>query len=187
MLSWLTPNLQEVEKLSDLFLIKRVKRGDGEAFGQLYLKYLEAIYRYIYFRVNQEQEIAEDLTETVFFKAWENIKNFKEHKGTFKAWLYMIAKNTAIDLFRQPQKTVSLDENLIHETDNIEEKLMKDHAIKDLNHALNFLTDEQREVITLKYIEEVSNENIGKMLSKNEDAVRALQHRALEKLRKLLK
>ncbi len=187
MFSWLSHQLKEVEKLSDRFLIKRVKRGDREAFGKLYLKYLDNIYRYIYFRVNQDQPIAEDLAETVFFKAWENIKNFKEDGGTFKAWLYMIAKNTVIDYFRKPQKTVQLDENLVHQTDSLEEKLLKEHEIKDLNHALSYLTDEQKEVITLKYIEEASNEEIGKILNKNEDAVRALQHRALEKLRKLLK
>ena len=168
-------------------MIKRVKRGDRDAFGKLYLKYLDAIYRYIYFRVNQDQVVAEDLTETVFFKAWENVKNFKENSGTFKAWLYMIAQNTVIDHYRKPQKTVQSDENFIHETDNIEEKLMNEYEIKNLNQALSYLTDEQREVIILKYIEEASNEEIGKILNKKEDAVRAMQHRALEKLRKILK
>ncbi|MBI3954972.1 sigma-70 family RNA polymerase sigma factor [Candidatus Gottesmanbacteria bacterium] len=167
-------------------MIKRVKRGDSDAFGKLYLKYLDAIYRYIYFRVNQEQTIVEDLTETVFFKAWENIKNFKENSGTFKAWLYMIAKNTVIDHYRKPQ-TAQLDENLIHEAGSIEEELMKDQEIKNLNKAFIFLTDEQREAVTLKYIEEMDNEDIGRILGKKEEAVRALQHRALEKLRKILK
>ncbi len=187
MFSWLKHQLKTVEKLSDLFLIEKVKRGDRDAYGKLYLKYLDAIYRYIYFRANNDQADAEDLTETVFFKAWDNLKNFKENSGTFKAWLYMIAKNTVIDHFRKTQKTVQLEDNIIHEIDSIEDKLMKNYEIKNLNHALSFLTYEQKEAITLKYIEEVSNEEIGKILNKNEDAVRALQHRALEKLRRLLK
>lgn len=187
MISWLTNKFKAVDTISDSILIRRIKRGDRNAFGKLYLKYLDAIYRYIYFRVRQDRQTAEDLSETVFFKAWEHIKTFEEKEGTFKPWLYMIAKNTIIDYFRKPQKTVPLKESLPYDGDSIEEKLIKDHEVKDLKHALNLLTDEQKQVITLKYIEEMPNYEIAKILDKNEEAVRALQSRALKKLRDILK
>lgn len=186
MFNWLKNKVEGVAGLSDIFLIRQMKQGDREAFGKLYLKYLDAIYRYIYFRVGQEKAIAEDISETVFFKAWEHIGSFKENQGTIKAWLYMIAKNAITDHFRTNKPTVELDENLIQVDNNIEKELERDDDAKNLTNAINKLTDEQKQVITMKYIEDMSNEEIAQVLNKHEDAIRALQHRALEKLKKLM-
>ncbi|PIY68840.1 RNA polymerase subunit sigma-24 [Candidatus Roizmanbacteria bacterium CG_4_10_14_0_8_um_filter_39_9] len=178
MLNWLS---------SDIFLIRRLKHGDSDAFGKLYLKYLDSIYRYIYFRVGQKQELAEDLSETVFTKAWENITKFKEHRGTLKAWLYMIAKNVVVDHYRKAKPTIALDENITGVNSVIETEIEKNEDIRQLMSCLNQLTTEQKQVITMKYIEDMSNQEIAQILNKQEDAVRALQHRALQKLRELLK
>ncbi|MGD2146302.1 MAG: sigma-70 family RNA polymerase sigma factor, partial [Anaerolineae bacterium] len=80
-------------------LVRRAVRGDAEAFGDLYVLHLDAIYRYIFYRVRDEKR-AEDLTETVFIRAWEAIEGY-EHRGyPFSSWLYRIAHNTVVDYYR---------------------------------------------------------------------------------------
>lgn len=186
MFNWLKNKVTSVAGLSDIFLVRQMKQGDRDAFGKLYLKYLDAIYRYIYFRVGQEKAIAEDISETVFFRAWEHIGSFKENQGTLKAWLYMIAKNAITDHFRKNKNVVHLEESILSTGDNIEEKIEYNDQVSRLMSRLSLLTDEQRQVITMKYIEEMQNDEIAHILGKNEEAIRALQHRALQKLKKLL-
>ena len=77
-----------LNSITDKILVYRAKRGDKEAYGKLYLKYIDSIYRYIFFRVNQNHEEAEDITEIVFFKAWEKFATFDEQAGGFQAWIY---------------------------------------------------------------------------------------------------
>ena len=186
MFSWLKNRAKDIVGLSDIFLIRAMKKGDRDAFGKLYLKYLDAIYRYVYFRVNQEKTVAEDISEAVFFKAWEHIGSFKENEGTLKAWLYMIAKNAITDHFRKNKNMVNLDDIVLPAVGNIEEKIEYNDQVNTLMLRLNLLTDDQKQVITMKYIEEMSNEEIARILDKNEEAIRALQHRGLQKLKKLL-
>lgn len=186
MFSWLKNKAKDIAGLSDIFLIRKMKKGDRDAFGKLYLKYLDAIYRYVYFRVGQEKTVAEDISEEVFFKAWEHIGSFKEHKGTLKAWLYMIAKNAVTDHFRNNKSMANIEEVVISANENIEETVEYNDQVNTLMSHLNLLTDDQRQVLTMKYIEEMSNEEIAQILDKNEDAIRAVQHRALQKLKKLL-
>lgn len=189
MLSWLKQKVSLATSLSDVFLIREVKNGRTEAFGKLYLKYLDAIFRYLYFRLNQNEELAEDLCETVFLKALKHLPDFDENKGTFKAWLYAVARNSVNDYYRQ-KPTVSLSQNpdLIADGPNREENLLQEKEDQnDLKEALNLLTDEQKQVLTLKYIEEMPYEEIAKILNKREDAVRAVSHRALKRLKKILK
>src|SRR3989344_1240602 len=89
--------------VSESRLLKKAVKGDKESFGLLYKKYLDLIYRYIYFRVGSSKFEAEDLTQNVFFKAWDKIRNngFKSDgvNSSFKAWLYRIAHNTVIDYY----------------------------------------------------------------------------------------
>ncbi|MCL5797692.1 MAG: sigma-70 family RNA polymerase sigma factor [Patescibacteria group bacterium] len=186
MISWLAKRFKTVEGLSDYILVKMAKRGDCDAFGKIYLKYLDGIYRYIYFRVNQNEQTAEDLAETVFFRAWNHIKVFDENSGTLKSWLYRIAHNAVIDHFRDNRKQVTLEEGLVEEKVSLEEKIIQNFELRELAQAINKLTDEQKQVITLRFIEDMTNDEIAKIVNKKEDAVRALQSRALKKLRNLL-
>src|SRR5512135_1339680 len=89
-------------------LIARARRGDVQAFGELYEHSLDAIYRYIFYRVGEVAE-AEDLTETVFLKAWEALDRYEVRDVPFTAWLYRIAHNVIIDRHRTHKTDVSLD------------------------------------------------------------------------------
>lgn len=172
--------------ISDRILVRKAKRGNRQAFGTLYLRHLDSIYRYIFFRINQDSQEAEDLTEIVFFNAWEKLDYFDEDGVGFRAWIYKIAHNLVIDHYRFSKKRVELSETITDENQNIEEKVIQNLESKNLLKAIDKISEEQREVITMKFIEGFSNKEIGRFLNKNEDAIRALQYRALKNLRKIL-
>jgi RNA polymerase sigma-70 factor (ECF subfamily) len=169
-------------------LIQKVRDGDKEAFGNLYLMYLDRIYRYIFFRVNQEKATAEDLTEMVFIKAMQHIDRFTTEKGTFQSWLYRIAHNTVIDHYKTYKQTTGMQEHTIaHDQIGVlEERLDIQNQIAHVTKAMQSLTDEQREVLILRFIEDLSPKEIAFIVDKHEDAVRAIQYRALQTLRKHL-
>ena len=167
-------------------LVKKSKEGDRDAFGELYMKYLDPIYRYIFFRVNQNREEAEDLAEIVFFKAWEHIKRYHANGKTIKPWLYTIAHNTIIDHWRRNRRYTRLDPSIEDPNGDFERALSNRGDNEKLFEAVNKLTDGQKQVIILKFIEGLSNKELETILNKRPDAVRALQSRALKQLRKLL-
>src|SRR3989338_10018248 len=84
---------QEIERL-----VLKIQQGDHDAFATLYDIFIDPIYRYVYYRVNQND--AEDLTEVVFLKVWENILQYKKQKSTFAAWIFRIAHNLVVDHYR---------------------------------------------------------------------------------------
>jgi len=173
--------------ISEWILIQKVKRGNKEAFGTLYSFYLEKIYRYIFFKVNQEIQLAEDLTEVTFLKAWEKIEQYKQEGGTFSSWIYTIARNTVIDHFREHNRLTNLQENHIDETQSMEEKIFDTIEVGRIQEAMQYLTDEQQEIITMKFINDMSNKEIAVILGKKEEAIRAMQYRGLQELRKRLR
>jgi RNA polymerase sigma-70 factor (ECF subfamily) len=178
---------QKQRKVSEWILVQQVKLGDREAFGKLYQLYLDKIYRFIYFRVDQQKELAEDIAADVFVKAWSKIETFKKQtKGSFQAWLYMIARNTVIDTYREAKKSVRLEEYIPDEKANHEEKILFALEIDEAKNAIKKLTQEQQDVLILKFVNDVSNKEIATILGKREDAIRALQYRALKELREIL-
>jgi RNA polymerase sigma-70 factor (ECF subfamily) len=164
-------------------LLRLAKAGDGEAFAQLYDDSIERIYRYIYFRVTDEQT-AEDLTSQVFFKAWENLERCKSTGAPFIAWLYTIARNAVIDYYRTRKNTVALEEasSLASEEPAPDEEIELQFETESLRQALQELTEDQQQVIILKFIAGMSTDEIAEHLGKRAGAVRALQMRALQAL-----
>lgn len=168
-------------------LLKLAQAGDSEAFAQLYDECVERIYRYIYFRVAEEQS-AEDLTSQVFYKAWENLDRCKLTGAPFIAWLYTIARNTVIDHYRTRKHTVALEEvvSLASDGPAPEDEVELQLKTDVLRQALDALTPDQRRVIVLKFISGMSTEEIAAHLGKRAGAVRALQMRALQALAGLM-
>lgn len=184
MIDWLKSRFVQTVG-DDKKLIKQSKKGNREAFGNLYLKYLPGIYRYFYFRVGQNREVAEDLAEEVFFKAWEAWSSYQEKGLRFSAWLYRIAHNLLVDSYRSGKVTVKLDETFSVEDTNLERIVVEEERTV-LFRAMQSLSDDQKQVILLKFVEGFENSEISQITGKREDAIRALQHRALEKLREIL-
>ncbi len=168
-------------------LVQRARSGDGEAFGRLYEKSLDRVYRYVYFRVTDD-ETAEDLTSKVFLKAWEGLPRFKAGKSPFIAWLYTIAHNAVIDYYRTKRQTAPLDEiSSLPATDPLpDEQYDSLSAARALRESLQQLTGLQRDVVTMKLIDGMSTEQIAARLHRSCGAVRALQMRGLQALAKIL-
>lgn len=167
-------------------VVNQARSGDPEAFAQLYDAYIERVYRFIFFRVTDVQ-MAEDLTSQVFLKAWENIGRYRP-KGPFLAWLYAIARNTVIDHYRTHKQTVSLDEAapVAVQDDKLDQQLELQFEMKSVQEAMQNLTEEQQEVLMLKFIAEFDTGQIARRMGKSEGAIRALQMRALQALARVM-
>jgi RNA polymerase sigma-70 factor, ECF subfamily len=172
-------------------LLQRALEGDSRAFDAVYLHYLTPIYRFVYLRVRNQHD-AEDITQTVFVKAWDALPRFQDQGFPFSSYLYKIARNTVIDYWKK-KKDVHLedDQDAAHAIPDEQHNFVNELEIKDdaraIFGALHALNDEQQEVIMLRFVEDLSTKHIADIMERNEDAVRALQYRALKKLRDYLR
>jgi len=169
-------------------LVLQAQAGNSEAFGQLYDAYMERIYRFVYFRV-EDQQTAEDITSQVFLKAWSNLDRFQFSRTPYLAWLYTIAHNAVIDHYRTRKVTTALDDVQLSQPDHsevVENEIDLTVEMQSVKSALRTLTDDQQKVLTLKFIEGMSNNEIARHLGKREGAIRALQMRGLQALAKQL-
>lgn len=178
------PDDPTVVALVDRVIVSR----DANAFGELYDRYVERVYRYLYFRAGSHPE-AEDLTEQVFLKAWEAIGRYRWQGRPFLAWLYRLAHNTHIDYVRSQKPTTSLNNDerpvdLASAAAQVEFARTLDADL--LARALCQLTPDQQQVIVMKFIEGMDNDQIAASMDKREGAIRALQMRALMSLRRVL-
>lgn len=172
--------------LEEARLVREAQSGDADSFARLYDAYFERVYRYIYFRVSDDQT-AEDITSQVFLKAWENLSRYRP-SGHFLAWLYTIARNQVIDHYRTRKETVPLDEvgNLSAGSQAVDEQVQLRFELQAMRDALQFLTEDQQQVLILKFIAGLDTHEIAKQMKKGEGAIRALQMRALQALAKYL-
>jgi len=168
-------------------LVRRAQDYDPAAFGEIYERYFNGVYKYIYYRVG-DQVMAEDIAMDVFAKAMESIDGFAFRGVPFSAWLYRIASNLVVDHFRrQPtQATVSLEEKLVADVAQSSQLLEQEFSHLALRQALAELTDDQQQVVILKFVDGLSNLEVAQVLGKTEGAVKSLQHRALASLGRVL-
>jgi RNA polymerase sigma-70 factor (ECF subfamily) len=168
-------------------LIQRAKDGDPTAFAQLYDQHQPAIYRYILYRVGSDAT-AEDLTSEVFVRLVESIDDFSYQGRPLLAWLYTIARNLVSDHHRCHGRAVMvpLDEDLPASACDPEAAASLALSQERLAEAIEQLTEDQREVILLKFIEGLDNAAVAQALNKSYGAVKALQHRGLASLQRIL-
>jgi len=174
-------------KLKEKLLLYKIKaKRDPEAFGEIYDTYATKIYRFIYFKVASEQE-AEDLSSEVFLKAWNYLTGEKPVKS-IGALLYTIARNHVIDHYRQKKFEVELQEAAFKpmiDEDSLSE-LEKQADLARVYQALSKLKDEYREIVVMRYLDELSIPEIASIVDKSLNNVRVLSHRAINALREIL-
>lgn len=179
-------------KIEEKLLLYKIKRNDKEAFIKAYDLYIDQLYRFIYFKVGSREE-AEDLCSAVFLKTWNYIleKSLKDHK-TLKALFYKIARNLIIDHYRKnkDKEIVSLDGDngieVIDEKQSASRVMELKTDLLVLETKLPELKDEYREVIILRFVNELSIKEVAEILDKSKGNVRVLIFRALKALRELL-
>jgi len=171
-------------------------RRDPEAFGALYERYYSQIFGYVLRRV-ANVEIAQDLSSEVFFKALKNLGRFRWQNISFSSWLYRIASNQTTDYFRKDgHRAIPLEEfyelaavsGLSAEAEILqaEDELKKHEDFLILHKNIARLPSKYQEVITLRFFENKHIKEIGEILGKKEGTIKALLHRGLKKLRKLM-
>ena len=179
-------------KFQEKLLLLRLKKKDPEAFSKVYDLYVTPIYRFIYFKVATKQD-AEDLTSEVFLKIWQYVNETEDEIENLRALLYRSARNLVIDFYRRnAKKDITQDmEVLSNISDERQQSLLSrietEFEMKNIEKVLRRLKDEYREIIILRFIEELSITEIADILDKSKGSVRVLLHRALKVLRELLK
>lgn len=180
-----------ISGLSENRILGQMKKGDAEAFTEIYDKYVDAIYRFVFFKVSSRQD-AEDLTSQVFSKALEYCLKKDSKVSSLKAFLYCIARNTVTDFYRQKQRSeVSLNEEIKSDPEadvmwssdqDMETRVGDSLEMRRVREALDLLKEEYRDVIILHYLDELSVREISDVMGKSGGAVRVLLHRAMKSL-----
>jgi len=181
-------NTNERSQEPEAGLTRRAVAGDAEAFGILYDRYVDAVYRYVYYRVRNEAE-AEDLTSEVFFRALRAMPRYQPRQPLL-AWLYRIARNAVIDRARRLRPQLSFEDALEHPgADRVVDPHEGLDRLSDgieLRAAISRLTPLQQDVIILRYVEGLDTRSIGRILGRRDGTVRGIEFRALGALRQLL-
>ncbi|MFA4817880.1 MAG: sigma-70 family RNA polymerase sigma factor [Parcubacteria group bacterium] len=182
------------EEKNDKQLIEKFLAGDGQSFEFLLKKYLKPVYNFLY-RLTSDTAALDDLTQTTFIKAWQNIKKFNLDKN-FKTWIFTIAKNTAYDYFKK-KKTVPfanfIDAEGNNKLENISdgdilplELLAKADAAKTLETALAKISDQYHLILTMHYKNDLTLREIAEILSLPYNTVKSQHQRGLKALRQIL-
>ncbi len=176
--------------------VKKAQKGDSTAFEQLVLANQNQIYRLCFHMVGNADD-AEDMVQETFLKAWRNLEGF-QGDSSFSTWLYRLASNCCLDFLRSQKRrpTVSMttedeegEEQTIEVADNSatpEEELLLKEEQSEIAQAMASLDEEQRQILTLRVVNDLSYTEIGEMLSLKEGTVKSRLARARENLRKKL-
>lgn len=168
---------------SDTALALAVQKGDTEAFGTLYDRYVERIYRFVYYKT-LNKDVAEDIVGAVFLKAFERIGGFNASRGKFAQWIYGIARNAVIDHYRTAKPQANIEDIFdLGVDDRTEAKIDAAAALKKVEKYLKTLNPRQREIVTLRIWEERSYREIAEIVGGSEDAVKVMFSRTIRDLR----
>ena len=170
-----------------------IKTGERKWFAMIYEETMPRIYRYYYFKT-MERELSEDLTSEVFIRVYRNLRKTNLNGKSFIAWIYRIAHNLLIDHFRKNTvREQPLDQVIDSITVQDEEILKKESRFlkkelgfekPELLSALNSLTGLQKDVVILRFVEDMDYDTIAEIFNKNKGTVRGILFRAMEKIRK---
>jgi RNA polymerase sigma-70 factor (ECF subfamily) len=174
-------------------LVQRAQAGDAEAFGQIYDRYSDTVFRYIYFRVST-RTLAEDLAQETFLRALRRIGSFTWQGRDLGAWLVTIARNLVADHFKSGRYRLEVATAEVLDADSPDrgpegspETAVLDHLTNTtLLTAVKRLNPEQQECIVLRFLQGFSVAETAQTMGKNEGAIKALQYRAVRSLARLL-
>ena len=172
--------------LSDEDALIKASQGDTEAFGVIYDRYVGRIYNYIFYRTGNQHD-AEDLTSRVFTRAINHIGNYQNRGIPFSAWLYRIAHNLVANWHRDNSRRheVELEDSYwISSNSDMPENILERSQEEDaLLKVIRNLPEDRQTLLILKFVEHMSNAEIGQIMDRTEGAVKSLYHRTLLSLR----
>jgi RNA polymerase sigma-70 factor (ECF subfamily) len=170
-------------------LVQAAQAGDGEAFGQLYDRYVDSVFRFIFYRVN-DRALAEDFTSETFLRGLRRISTISYQGRDIGAWFMTIARNIVFDHSKSARFRLELTTAEVQDSDATEPSpeatVLTRLTNERLLRAVNELGDEQRECIVLRFLNGLSVAETAEVMGKNDGAIKALQHRAVKRLSSLL-
>jgi RNA polymerase sigma-70 factor, ECF subfamily len=173
-------------EISDSAILKQAAEGDEMAFGLLYERYVGRIYNYVYYRTGNQYD-AEDLTARVFLRAMKHIQNYQDRGIPFSAWLYRIAHNLVANWHRDNSRRqeIALEDTFVapQGKEHPENSLLRNEEQDALLAIIRLLPPERQQLLILKFVEHLSNAEIGKIMGRTEGAIKSLYHRTLISLR----
>ncbi len=176
------------QRESEDLLIQRAVKRDRAAFAALYDNCIDQVYRHVYYRVSNQGD-AEDITQEAFIKAWKAINKYRKTGAPFVAWLIAIARNLIADHYKARKKLVSLDEAeaISNSAETSPEAITEASFNRSYaRDAILKLKGEKQKVTLMRFIDGFSYGEIAEILNKSEGAVRVIQYRALNDLRRML-
>jgi RNA polymerase sigma-70 factor (ECF subfamily) len=187
--------IQRGDPVEETTLVKLLQQAqdscDPAALDGLYLLFADRVFRYLLARVG-DPDLAEEITAQVFLRLIEKIGIYRigprDNVAIFSAWLYRLAHNKMVDVLRSHKRSQESPlEHAAHVVSGQTMEAVEDHLdFQQILHTLRVLNEQQREVIVLRFVEEMSIAETAQIMQKSEGAVKALQHRALETLRRHL-
>jgi RNA polymerase sigma-70 factor (ECF subfamily) len=174
-------------------LVERAQQGEADAFAQIYNRYLDTVFKFIYFRVGNRQ-LAEDLTSDTFYRALKRIGSFTWQGRDLGAWLVTIARNLVVDHFKSGRARLEVPTGDVLDADSEDRGLEGSPEAAVIEHITNVklltavrqLNPEQQECIVLRFLQGFSVAETAQAMGKNEGAIKALQYRAVRALHRLL-
>ena len=168
--------------------VRGAQSGDANSLAQLYDRFYDRIFRYVSFKIGNVSE-AEDITEEVFLRLLKSISSFKFKGSPFSSWLFRIAHNLVVDYFRKNgRKQIQPLDDAVMIPDpfspDLDHRLDVNLLMRQVNVAMEKLTDLQKEIITLRFVGQLSVRETAEAVGKNESAVKALQHAGIRNLRR---
>jgi RNA polymerase sigma-70 factor (ECF subfamily) len=168
-------------------LVAQAVAGDEAAFTKLYDRYFDRVYRYVYYRLGRAPD-AEDVTQRVFLQAWRALGRYRQNGNSMLAWLLTIAHNESVNSQRRAKSAHYLEFDLPETRPEADPEHMAEVRFEQarVRRAVMKLKPDQQQVITMRFLENLDTRDVAAALGKSEVNVRVIQHRALERLRKLL-
>jgi RNA polymerase sigma-70 factor (ECF subfamily) len=179
--------MPKVEPVTDAELVTRLKANDDDAYREVVARYGDPLYGYI-FSITGDHHLSEDVISETYLKMVENIDTYTFYGAPFKAWLYRIAHNLAINALKRAQRTVGGDalETAGPPADDPATTIAAQLEAEELRSAIAELTEEQQQVVLLRFVAGQTSGEVAQALDKTENAIKQMQFRALRSLGRLL-
>jgi RNA polymerase sigma-70 factor (ECF subfamily) len=171
-------------------LISKAKQGEAGAFGEIYDNFAQRIFKYVRIKVQNRQE-AEDILQEIFIKAYKGLGSLSMENLNFSAWLYKVAGNTINDYFRKIYRRpeiLSIDESFdLSDGKSLEKEIVEKSDLDTARKAFKKLPPLYKQVLELRFLQDMSLNEVAKILNKSNLSVRLVQYRALKKVKLILK
>lgn len=175
-------------RIEEEILLLKIRRGDQAAFAEVYDRYVDALYRFVSFRV-RTPELAQDITSELFLRVWQHLTNGETKVDNLRAYLYQVARNLIADHYRGQDELLGLDDMVAapEHSSSGHAQLERRIALADVERALTRLRPDWQELVLLAHVEGMKPQEIAIIIGKSRGSTRVMLHRAMTELKRLLK